>query len=135
MFAGSIFSSGDLDLEPPVRELDARLAALFPEFLDGSTSAHLRFRRDESSGRSVFLADGFRPAPGTALVLYYGHVADGRPAGDYVLARPSFRRDGRTWRLSVDAAVRYRTRYPLSNAALFNHCCLDATVVLHQQHR
>ena len=131
MFAGSFFSSDDRSLDPHVRELDDRVAALFPEFLDGSASARLRFHRDEFSGHCVSFADGYRPAPDTALALYYGSVVAGSTAGDYFLALPSFRRDGSTWHPSVDAAVCCRTRRPTPfNAALLKHSCHDATVVL-----
>ena len=131
MFSGIFFSSDDPGLEPHVRELDARVAALFPEFTDGRASARLHLHHDEFSCRGVSLAEGYRPGPEAALALYYGRVVAGWTTGDYVLALPSFRRDGRVWHPSVDAAARCRTRRPNpSNAALFNHSCHDATVVL-----
>ena len=131
MFSGLFFSSDDSGLEPHVRELDARVAALFPEFTDGRAAARLRLRHDEFSGRGVSLAEGLQPAPDTALALYYGRVAAGWPTGDYVLALPSFRRDGRSWHPSVDASAHCRTRRPTPlNAAMFNHTCHNATVVL-----
>jgi hypothetical protein len=131
MFSGLFFSSDDPGLEPHVRELDARVAALFPEFTDGRAAARLRLHHDEFSGRGVSLADGLQPTPDTALALYYGCVVAGWPTGDYVLALPSFRRDGRSWHPSVDASARCRTRRPTPlNAAMFNHTCHNATVAL-----
>ena len=131
MFTGAFFSCDDQGLDPHVRELDARVAALFPEFTDGRAAARLRLHHDGPSGRGVSLAEGFQPGPDTALALYHGSVVAGWTTGDYVLALPSFRRDGRSWHPSIDAATRCRTRRPNpTNAALFNHTCHSATVVL-----
>ena len=131
MFTGALFSCDDQGLNPHVRELDARVAALFPEFTDGRAAARLRLHHDGPSGRGVSLAEGFQPGPDTALALYHGSVVAGWTTGDYVLALPSFRRDGRSWHPSIDAATRCRTRRPNpTNAALFNHTCHSATVVL-----
>ncbi len=116
-----------------VRELDERAATLFPEFSDGRASARLRFRPDELTGRGVSLAEGYRPDADTALALYFGCVVAGWTTGDYVLVLLPFRKDGRTWHPSVDSVASCRTLSPpLCNAALFNHTCHDATVVLRQ---
>ena len=128
MYHGSFFTSDVPGLAAHVRTLDERLAALFPELADGRAAGRLRLCPDELTGRGVSLADGYRPELGTALALYSGHVVADWPLGDYVLSLPPFRRDGRTWHPSVDAAVRCRTRQPpLCSAALFNHSCHDAT--------
>jgi hypothetical protein len=67
------------------------------------------------------------------LALYFGHVVAGWSTGDVVLALPTFRADGRTWHPSIDAAAACRSpNPPACNAALFNHTCHDATVVLRQ---
>ena len=131
MFAGRHFSSGDASLDPYVQLLDARVAALFPEFSDGSAAARLRLRPEQASGRGLSLADGYLPPPGTPLALYFGEVVLDWEPGDYVLALPSFRRLGITLRPSVDAAGPCDKRRPaLHNAALCNHTCHGATVVL-----
>jgi len=131
MYHGSFFTSDVPGLAAHVRTLDERLAALFPELADGRAAGRLRLCPDELTGRGVSLADGYRPELGTALALYSGHVVADWPLGDYVLSLPPFRRDGRTWHPSVDAAVRCRTRQPpLCSVALFNHSCHDATVSL-----
>ncbi len=86
---------------------------------------------DEFTGRGVALAAGYHPPADTVLALYYGHVVAGWSSGDFVLGLPSFRAGGRSWHPSVDAAAICRTPSPPAcNAALFNHKCHDATVVL-----
>jgi hypothetical protein len=133
MFAGSLFSSGDPGLDAHVRTLDDQVALLFPEFVDGRAAALLRLVPDEFTGRGVALAAGFRPPAGTALALYYGHVVAGWSTGEFVPGLPTFRVDGRTWHPSIDAAAVCRMpNPPACNAALFNHKCHDATVVLRQ---
>ena len=82
MFSGIFFSSDDPGLEPHVRELDARVAALFPDFTNGRASACLRLHHDGPSCRGVSLAEGFRPGPDTALALYHGRVVAGWTTGD-----------------------------------------------------
>jgi hypothetical protein len=96
MFVGTLFSSGDSGLEVHVRMLDERAALLSPEFVGGRAPAHLRLMPDELTGRGVALADGYRPTADTALALYFGHVVAGWSTGEFVLALPTFRTDGRT---------------------------------------
>jgi hypothetical protein len=133
MFTGTLFSSSDPDLDAHVRELDERVALIFPEFADGRASAHLRLGRDEFSGRGVSLPPGYLPPAGKALAFYFGPVVDDSPSGEFVLDLPSFRVGGRTWHPSIDAAAVCRSPSPpAGNAALFNHTCHGATVVLRQ---
>jgi hypothetical protein len=99
----------------------------------GRAPAYLRLMPDELTGRGVALADGYRHPTNTALALYFGHVVSGWSTGEFVLDLPTFRADGRTWHPSIDAAAACRTpNPPACNAALFNHTCHDATVVLRQ---
>ena len=133
MFSGILFSSSDPDLDACVRALDERVALRFPEFADGRASAHLRLVRDEFSGRGVSLAPGYLPPAGKALAFYFGPVVDDGPSGEFVLDLPSFRVGMRTWHPSIDAAAVCRSPSPpAGNAALFNHTCHGATVVLRQ---
>jgi hypothetical protein len=133
MFTGTLFSSSDPDLDAYVRALDERVALTFPEFADGPASAHLRLDRNEFSGRGVSLAPGYLPPAGKALAFYFGPVVDDGPSGEFVLDLPSFRVGRRTWRPSIDAAAICRSPSPpAGNAALFNHTCHGATVVLRQ---
>ena len=133
MSAGLFFSSDDLVLAYHVRALDDQVALLFPEFVDDRAAARLRLVPDEFTGRGVALAAGYLPPADTALALYYGHVVAGRPSGEFVLDLPPFRAGGRTWHTSVDAAAMCRAPSPpVINAALLNHKCHDATVVLRQ---
>jgi hypothetical protein len=131
MFAGRHFSSGDAALDPYVQLLDAWVSAQFPEFSDGSAEARLRLRPDQASCRCLSLADGYFPLSGTPLALYFGEVVLDWESGDYVLALPPFLRLSRTWHPSVDAAGLCCKRHPAwHNAALCNHTCHGATVVL-----
>lgn len=133
MPAGTLFSSDDPDLAVHARTLEDRVALLFPEFADGRAAARLRLAPDQLTGRGVALAAGYLPPANTALALYYGHVVDGWPSGEFVLDLPPFRVGGRSWHPSIDAAAICRTpNPPACNAALFNHKCHDATVVLRQ---
>jgi hypothetical protein len=133
MFTGTLFSSSDPDLDAHVRELDERVALLFPEFAGGRTSAHLRLGLDEFSGRGVSLAPGYLPPAEEALAFYFGPVVDDGPSGEFVLDLHPFRVGGRTWHPSIDAAAVCRSPSPpAGNAALFNHTCHGATVVLRQ---
>jgi hypothetical protein len=133
MFTGILFSSSDPDLDTHVRELDERIALLFPEFAGGRASAHLRLGLDEFSGRGVSLAPCYLPPAGEALAFYFGPVVDDGPSGEFVLDLPPFRVGGRTWHPSIDAAAVCRSPSPpAGNAALFNHTCHGATVVLRQ---
>ena len=131
MFQGRLFSSGDLDLDPYVAELDAYVFTRFPEFFDGTAERRLRLQPDELTGRGIALAPRYSPAKDTPLAIYFGDVVLGQPPGDFVLALPSFRRAHRTWSPLVDAGARCRVADPgLLNAALFNHSCQEATVCL-----
>ena len=133
MFSGILFSSSDPDLDAYVRALDERVALRFPEFADGRASAHLRLERNEFSGRGVSLAPGYLPPAGEPLAFYFGPVVDDGPSGEFVLDLPSFRVGRRTWHPSIDAAAVCRSPSPPpGNAALFNHTCHGATVVLRQ---
>jgi hypothetical protein len=114
-----------------VEQLEERLSQVFPEFFNGSAAARLRLRPDELNRRGLSLADGYRPAKGTPLALYFGQVVLDSPGGDYVLALDSFQREGRVWCPSVDAGPACRMPNPrLVNAALCNHSCHGATVRL-----
>ncbi len=133
MSAGSLFSSDDPDLAVHVRALDDQVALLFPEFADGRAAARLRLVPDELTGRGVALTAGYRPPADTVLALYYGHVVAGWSSSEFVLDLPPFRAGGRSWHPSIDAAAICRAPVPPTcNAALFNHQCHDATVVLRQ---
>jgi hypothetical protein len=133
MFTGILFSSNDPDLDAHVRELDERVALLFPGFADGRASAHLRLVRNEFSGRGVSLAPGYLPPAGEALAFYFGRVVADGPSGEFVLDLPPLRVGRRAWHPSIDAAAICRSRFPpAGNAALFNHTCHGATVVLRQ---
>jgi hypothetical protein len=133
MFTGTLFSSSDPDLNAYVRALDERVALIFPELADGRASAHLRLDRNEFSGRGVSLAPVYLPPVGTALAFYFCPVVDDGPSGEFVLDLPSFLVGRRTWHPSIDAAAVCRSPSPpAENAALFNHTCHGATVVLRQ---
>jgi hypothetical protein len=130
---GSLFSSGDPGLDAHVRTLDDQVVILFPEFVSGRALACLCLVPDELTGRGVALAAGYHPPADTALALYFDHVVAGWSTGEFVLGLPTFRADGCTWHPSIDAAAVCRTpNAPACNAALFNHTCHDATVVLRQ---
>ena len=125
------FTSGDRRLDAFTHELDARVARLFPEFVDGSAAARLRLLPDQPTGRGVSLADGYRPAKDEALAIYFGQVVLDWPPGDFVLALQPFRRASRTWLPFVDAGPYCRAPDPSPlNAALCNHSCHDSTVCL-----
>ena len=69
MFQGRLFSSGDLDLDPYVAELDAYVFTHFPEFFDGTAERRLRLQPDELTGRGIALAPGYSPAKDTPLAI------------------------------------------------------------------
>ncbi len=96
MFVGTLFSSSDSGLDAHIRTIDERAPLLFPEFVGGRAPAHLRLMPDELTGRGVALAAGYRPTADTALALYFGHVVAEWPTGEFVMALPTFRADGRT---------------------------------------
>ena len=128
MFAGRFFFSSDPGLDPCVQQLDARVAALFPELSNGVAEARLRLREDRSPGRCLALADGFRLARVTPSVPHFGRVVPAGAPDGYVLA--SLRKNGRSWHPPVDAGALCRAPAPdLCNAALCNHTCHGATVV------
>ena len=125
------FWTEDPGLVPFVTELDARVAAAFPEFVDGRAERRLRLVPDQVSGRGVELAEGATVSKGDPLAIYAGRVVLEAPASDYVLALPSFRRKGVTWDASVDAGYLRTAATPaLINAALLEHTCHNATVRL-----
>ncbi len=139
MFTGTLFSSSDPDLDAHVQELDERVALIFPEFADGRASAHLRL--DEFLGRGVFLAPGYLPPAGKALAFYFGPVVESRWT-TVPRANSSWTSLPSAW---VGAPGTLRSTQPPSagpplpplgtrrfNAALFNHTCHGATVVLRQ---
>ena len=155
MFEGQFFSSHDPRLDAFTPDLDYRVASLFPPAVDrpnpqpqqppliglgrGNSQRraalrqgrHLRLLPDELTGRGVACADGYRPEPGEPLALYFGTVVLDWPPGDFVLGLGSFRRGSCTLAPSVDAGLVCRVADPpIINAALFNHSCRDATVVL-----
>jgi hypothetical protein len=125
------FSAGDPGLVHFVDELEARVASAFPEFGDGRAARLLRLAPDQGSGRGVELAEGATVPRGTPLAIYAGRVVLDAPPSDYVLALPSFRRNGVTWSTSVDAGhLRTAAAPSLVNAALLEHTCHNATVRL-----
>jgi hypothetical protein len=125
------FWTEDPGLVPFVDELDARVAAAFPEFVDGRAERRLRLVPDQVFGRGVELAEGVSVSKGDPLAIYAGCVVLSAPASDYVLALPSFRRRGVTWDASVDAGYLRTAATPaLINAALLEHTCHNATVRL-----
>ena len=129
MFGGRFFSTEDPGLVPFVTELDARVAVVLPEFVDGRAERRLRLVPDQVFGRGVELADGATVAKGDPLAIYAGRVVLEVPSSDYVLALPSFRREGVTWAASVDAShLRTAVAPSLINAALLEHTCHNATV-------
>ena len=131
MFHGTFFSSGDQDLDPFVRELDARVGLAFPELLDGTAERRLRLVPDQITARGVELAKGANVTKDMLLAPYAGHVVLNAPPSDYVLALPRFRRAGRTWAPSVDAGALCVVARPSPlNAALLDHACHNATVRL-----
>jgi hypothetical protein len=131
MFHGRFFSTDDQGLDPFVRELNARVALAFPEFLDGTAEQRLRLVPDQITGRGIELATGAHVTKDMPLAPYAGRVVLDGPPSDYVLALPTFRRAGRTWAPSVDAGE-LRTAVDPSplNAALLDHACHNATVRL-----
>jgi hypothetical protein len=80
MFHGRFFSSDDQGLDPFVRELDARVALEFPEFLDGTAERRLRLVPDQITGRGVELAKGARVTKDMPLAPYAGRVVLDGPA-------------------------------------------------------
>jgi hypothetical protein len=131
MSGDHFFSAGDPGLVHFVDELEARIAVVFPEFGDGRAERLLRLAPDQGSGRGVELAEGAKVTKDTPLAIYAGRVVLEAPPSDYVLALPSFRRNGVTWSTSVDAShLRTAAAPPLVNAALLEHTCHNATVRL-----
>jgi hypothetical protein len=131
MFHGRFFSSDDQNLVPYVRELDARVALEFPEFLNGSAERRLCLVPNQITGRGVGLAAGASVTKDMPLAPYAGRVVLDGPPSDFVLALPSFRRAGRTWAPSVDpGALRLAVDPSPLNAALLDHACHNATVRL-----
>jgi hypothetical protein len=131
MFHGRFFSAEAPGLVPFVRELDDRVVAVFPEFLDGSAEQRLRLVPDQITGRGVELADGATVTKDSPLAIYAGNVVLEVPSSDYVLALPRFRRAGFSWDTSVDAShLRTDAAPSLINAALLEHTCHNATVRL-----
>ena len=131
MSGDHFFSAGDPGLVHFVDELEARVAVVFPEFGDGRAERLLRLAPDQGSGRGVELAEGAKVTKDTPLAIYAGRVVLEAPPSDYVLALPSFRRNGVTWSTSVDAShLRTVAAPPLVNAALLEHTCHNATVRL-----
>jgi hypothetical protein len=131
MFCCRFFSAEDPGLVPFVRELDARVAVAFPEFVDGTAEQRLRLVPDQITGRGVELADDATVTKDTPLAIYAGSVVLEVPSYDYVFALPPFRRAGHTWNTSVDAShLRAAVAPSPINAALLEHTCHNATVRL-----
>ena len=68
MFAGRFFFSSDPGLDPCVQQLDARVAALFPELSNGVAEARPRLREDRP-GAGDGGGTGFRAGFGTPFVI------------------------------------------------------------------
>ena len=131
MFQGLFFSSGDDRLDLYVQELDGRLAAEFPEFVDGSAARRVRLCPDEYTGRGAEIAAGVVTTKDMPLAPYAGRVVLDWPPSDYVLELSCFRRAGRQWHPCIVAGPLCRMADPDPlNAALFNHSCQESSVRL-----
>jgi hypothetical protein len=127
---GLLFTTDNASLAALTAELNAGARAHFPQFFDGSAASLLAFYPAEGSGRGVPLPDGVFLQRETVVALYFGTVRSWVPPGDHVLALPPFRRNHVRYDLSLDAGpFCCRANPDPINMVLFNHSCLDATVM------
>ena len=132
----TFFHSRSRRISPVVQDLNNIVNQRHPFLLDDSVSSRLITRISPYTGRGIFVADQARFAPGEPIGVYYGDVFDGQPPQtDYILAVPTFRHNGVTYNLSVDAhnLVSSGTPHP-SIIALWNHTCKSESVRLRWQH-
>jgi hypothetical protein len=109
--------------------LNASLRSAFPDLFNGHIASLTYAFQSEFIGPGVGVHPGVVIPTGTVVGLFFGHAFLGAPArGTYVLPLPTSPTLALGLPLAIDGAAR-AARFPdPTNAALFQHSCLDPTV-------